>query len=452
LLSRHRLSDSPFARARVHISLTAGAAVAAAALALAGPAAALLGAGASQIDRAAQGLQQRPVYVDPRSGDVLSAADAQRIVNEIDARNAGPLYIVVMPESAANAAGGDPVGVLREIQSELGRPGTYAGVIGKHFRAGATGGILPRGRAAELATEAFNAHRSQGVTAVLLDFVDRVGAARGGGGGNPNGHNAGSTGLIVLGVLAAALAAYVLVRRRRSRRELAEVKHVARDDLITLGDEIRALDVDVSMPNANAEAKDHYNQAVEIYQHAEQALDRARRPQELAPVSEELERGRYEMQVAQALLEGSPPPERRPPCFFDPRHGPSVRDVEWAPPGGTPRPVPACAADALRVEQGEDPAMRQIDYAGRRIPYWAAPPVYAPFFGGFYGGFGGGGFLPGLLVGEALGGAWGPGLGGWPDQGAGGDGGGLGDFADPGGGDFGGGDFGGGDSGGGGDF
>jgi hypothetical protein len=443
--------DPSLALRRVFAALAAVAAVTAA-LALAGPAAALLGAGASQIDRAAQGLQQSPVYVDPRSGDVLSAADAQRVVNEIDARNAGPLYIAVLPGSAANAAGGDPVGVLREIQSELGRPGTYAGVIGKHFRAGATGGILPRGRAAQLATESFNAHHSQGVTAVLLDFVDRVGAARAGGGGNPNGHNAGSSGLIVLGVLAAALAAYVLVRRRRRQRELAEVKHVARDDLVGLGEEIRALDVDVSMPNASAEAKTHYNQAVEIYQGAEQALARARRPQELQPVSEELERGRYEMQVAQALLEGKPPPERRPPCFFDPRHGPSVRDVEWAPPGGAPRPVPACAADALRVEQGEDPAVREIDYAGRRIPYWAAPPIYSPFFGGFYGGFGGGGFLPGLLVGEALGGAWAPGLGGWSDQGNGDfDDGGQGDFADPGGGDFGGGDFGGGD-GGGGDF
>src|SRR3712207_7562347 len=42
-------------------------------------------------------------------------------------------------------------------------------------------------------------------------------------------------------------------------------------------------------------------------------------------------------------------------CFFDPRHGPSARDVEWAPPGGAPRLVPACAADAVRIEDGEDP-------------------------------------------------------------------------------------------------
>jgi hypothetical protein len=160
------------------------------------------------------------------------------------------------------------------------------------------------------------------------------------------------------------------------------------------------------------------------------------------------------MQTTQALLEGKPPPERRAPCFFDPRHGPSVRMVDWAPPGGTPRPVPACAVDAQRVEQGLDPQVREIEYAGRSVPYWAAPAAYTPFFGGFYGGFGGGGFLPGLLIGEMLGGGFGgwsdPGYGGgWDDGGNSGDGGdfgdgGLGDFGDAGGGDFGGGDFGGG--------
>jgi hypothetical protein len=203
------------------------------------------------------------------------------------------------------------------------------------------------------------------------------------------------------------------------------------------------------MPDANQEAKDHYNEAVQVYGAAEQSLDHARRPQDLAPVSSELERGRYEMEAAKALLAGKPVPERRPPCFFDPRHGPSTRDVMWAPPGGTPRPVPACEADALRVEEGLDPSVREVDYAGQRVPYWAAPAPYTPFFGGFYGGFGG--FLPGLLVGEALGGGFG---GGWADPGgwAGGD---QGDFGDGDAGDFsdGGGDFGGGDfGGGGGDF
>jgi hypothetical protein len=468
LFGRDRLPDSPLAGAacrRVYGGdalalirrLTLPVLLSAAALAFAAPASALVGIRASQIDHAIQGLRSSPVYVDPRSGNVLSADDARRIADEIEKRNAGPMYIVVLPGSAAHAVGGDPVGVLREIQSQLGRPGVYAGIIGTHFRAGATGGILPRGEAAKLATEAFSAHQNEGAAAVLMDFADRVGAARNGGGSSGDGGgSSGAGGLILLGVVGAGIAAVALTRRRRKREELEEVKRIARDDLVALGDDIRALDVDVAMPNANQDAKNHYNEAVDIYQRAEQGLDAARRPEDLEPVSSELERGRFEMQSAKALLEGKTPPERRAPCFFDPRHGPSVRMVDWAPPGGTPRPVPACAADAARVEEGLDPNVREVEYAGRQVPYWAAPPAYTPFFGGFYGGFGGGGFLPGLLIGEMLGG----GFGGWGDPGSGGDGssddgdfgdGGLGDFGGDGG-DFGGGDFGGGDFGGGGDF
>jgi hypothetical protein len=142
------------------------------------------------------------------------------------------------------------------------------------------------------------------------------------------------------------------------------------------------------------------------------------------------------MAVADALADGRPPPERTPPCFFDPRHGPSSREVEWAPAGGAPRLVPACEADAQRVERGEEPQSRQVMVGGAMTPYWAAPPV----FGGYFGGF-----LPGLLLGEMLMGGW-----GWGGYGAGPvDTGGSGfDGGDFGGGGFGGGDFGGG----GGDF
>lgn len=416
----------------------------------AAPAGALQSGGASTIDKAAEGLRSSPVYVDPRSAGVLNQSDAQRIAREIDAKNAGPMYIVVLPAAAADAAGGDPVSVLREIQQQLGRPGVYAGLIGKRFRAGATAGVLPKGETAKLADAAFKQHQSDGAAAVLLDFVDRVGAARNGGGSGGDG-SSGTSGLLLLGLIALGGGAFALVRRRNKRRELEQVKSVARDDLIALGDEIRALDVDASLPNASTDAKQHYNQAVEIYQSAEQGLDRARRTEDLRPISEELERGRYEMQSAQALFEGKEAPVRQAPCFFDPRHGPSVRTVEWAPPGGTPRPVPACAMDAERVEEGLDPDIRELDYGGRRIPYWAAPRAYTPFFGGFWGGFGGfGGFFPGLLVGEMLGGGGGW-VANWDDAGWSGEGDG-GDFGgDSGGGDFGGGggDFGGGDFGGG---
>ena len=98
--------------------------------------------------------------------------------------------------------------------------------------------------------------------------------------------------------------------------------------------------------------------------------------------------------------------------------------------------MPVCAADAARLEAGEEPDSRQVTVGGERMPYYQAPGYYGGYYaGGMFGGFGG--FLPGILFGSMIGGGWGGG-----DSFGGSDGGGFG------GGDFGGGDFGGGDFGG----
>ncbi|MBV9423927.1 MAG: hypothetical protein JOZ98_13515 [Solirubrobacterales bacterium] len=243
--------------------------------------------------------------------------------------------------------------------------------------------------------------------------------------------------------------------KTRREREWEEVRGSAQDDVVALGDDIRSLDVDIGMPGVSDEAKQRYEQALEAYQRASDIFDRAKRPEDLAPVSETLEEGRYAMACAKALIDGRPPPQRRPPCFFDPRHGPSTEDVQWAPPGGSLRPVPACAADALRIKEGFQPHGRQVTVDGRATDYWNAPRHYGPWAGGYFNGFGGGGLLSGLLMGSVLGaglgfgaeavgdlfGGDGDGDGGdggdWGDGGDGGDGGGWGDGGD--GGDWGGG-------------
>jgi hypothetical protein len=244
--------------------------------------------------------------------------------------------------------------------------------------------------------------------------------------------------------------------KTRREREWEEVRETARDDLVALGDDIRALDVDIQMPNVADDAKQRYEQALAAYQRASEIFDVAKRPEDLAPVTKTLEEGRYAMTATKALLEGKPVPERRPPCFFDPRHGPSTEDVNWAPEGGAPRSVPACAADALRVKEGFEPHGRQVIADGRPVDYWNAPRHYGPWMGGYYSGFGGGGLLSGLLMGSALGAGLGfagdaiedvfDGGGDWDDGGGGfGDGGGgfgddigqdLGDLGDSFGGDW----------------
>jgi hypothetical protein len=394
------------------------------------------------IDRAIAGLESDNVYVDPDADPTLTPAQVEALRERIVSERAGPMYVVVAAPGIAAEAGGDPGEALREIERGVRRAGTYVIVSGRTIRA--LSGVLESGEAGDLAAEAIETGGGD-LNAILLDFTERVGEERSGGG-----DEGGATGgLILLGLLGAGGAALLVGGRRRRARaaaEFEEAKRNARDDLVALGDDIRALDIDVQMPGVDPQAKADYDHAVARYMEAEELWERARRPEQLAPVASALEEGRWAMASAKARFNGETPPERRPPCFFDPRHGPSSRDVLWSPPYGQPRDVPACEADAQRVEHGDEPRAREVEWGGQRVPYWNAGPAYAPFAGGFFGGFGGG-LLPGLLIGSLLGGAMAPPVA-YGDQSAGDFGGGGFD-----GGGFGGGDFGGGfGGGGGGDF
>jgi hypothetical protein len=410
------------------------------------------------IDRAVAALNSDPVYVDPAAELAVSPADQDRLRRGIDNAGAGPVYVAILPTTAEQEAGGSPDGVLQAIHDALGRKGTYAAVIGRHFRAGSD--VLSPGVAGRLATEALDAHRGEGVTATLLDFVDRVAAGRssgtggGGGGGQPSAGGGAVIGLLIAGVVA-FLVFRAVRQRRRSQGELAEVKAAAHEDLIALAEDVQKLEQPVE---ANAQAKQEYTQALDSYDKASDSYDRVSRLRQLEGVTTALEEGRWHMSAAQAVLDGRDPPERRPPCFFDPRHGPSIRDVDWTPPGGAPRKVPACEADAQAVERGTQPTSREVMTGGRMVPYWSAPPHFGPWAGGYFTPFGGTGFLSGLFVGELLGGAFGGlgygswggagtagGFGNWDDRGGGGGGGDFGGGMSFGGGDFGGGGGGGGD-------
>ena len=398
------------------------------------------------LSEAAQALRDDPLYVRPAAERALSEREQARLRDLIAESGAGPMYIAVLPASARDEAGGDPTAALREIARELREPGVYAAVIGDSFRAGSVGVDVPAG---QLAGEALDAHASDGTYSVLAEFVRRVADVRAGGGSRGGGGGGGGFPVVLLLLLALPLGVFALSRRRQriraeqsARAELDEVKQVARQDLVALGDDIRALDLDVEMPDADPEGRAHYGQAVERYTQAEQALDHARRPEDIERVTSALEEGRWAMSAAKAELAGGDAPERRPPCFFDPRHGPSVGEVEWAPPGGQPRPVPVCAADLQHVRDGIDPEARQVPVGGQMVPYWQAGPAYGPWAGGFFGG----GLLPGLFIGSMLGGGFGMFGGTAADEAFASEADfGGGDFGDFGGGDFGGGGFGGGD-------
>ncbi|MGW2421805.1 hypothetical protein ACWC0C_21575 [Streptomyces sp. NPDC001709] len=425
----------------------------------------------TSISTIAQALRKSPVYVDPAASAQLPKAEADALAKRIKDANK-PLFIAVLP------AGYPTAHLFSGLRAATGVTGLYGIRLGDRFDARADSSVMSATARQNLVTSV----QGESAKAQLTDFTDRALANMGGhapkswGGSSGAGTGSFGTALIVAGavVVAGGAGTYALVRRNRRRHAeeqraaLDRLRVVVDEDITAFGEELDRLDFQPAEPGADDAMRADYEHALDAYDTAKQRMARASRPEDVRAVTEALEDGRFSLARLAARREGRPLPERRPPCFFDPRHGPSVSDATWTPPGGAPRQVPVCAADATRLADGRDPVMREVDTDHGRRPYWDAGPAYGPWAGGYFGG----GILPGLLVGTLLGsmmatpsyaadygtgyGDFGPGYGddfgggyeggdvSGTDFDAGDFGGGFGDGGDFGGSDGGGGDFGGG--------
>jgi len=418
------------------LALTAGLVIA-----LASPAAADVTDGASALRGG------DTVYVDPSASDLLSSADAATLTDQANATGL-PLFIAVLPENAGPADE-----VLVALNAEVGMSGVYAVVVGNEFRAGSTSGS-----AADLATAAFRAQGDNGAAAVLSEFITLVDERFGAGSDSAtpaasDGGGAGTLVVLLLLIVGGAVVVIVLVRRQRRQaaRQLATVRSAVDLDITEYGERLAA--VDLAAPGTDAYARADLQRALDDYDRARFAVASMKRPEDAAAVTAALEDGRYALACAEARQDGLPIPDRRPPCFIDPRHGPSAGDVLWAPPGLGPRDVPLCAACRTTVESGGVPAGLDVETLdGERRPYYQAGPQFGPYAQGYYSPFSG--VMGAVLVGTMLSSMWYmPGITAAPGMdtaglggGDGGFGGGFGGFDGGfGGGDFGGGDFGGGD-------
>jgi hypothetical protein len=400
------------------------------------------------------GLKHSKVYKDPEGSATISPSDVDRLNAAI---GDAPIYLMIMPLAPSY----EQRPFMQAVINGVHQKGTYAATFGESSGYATSDTIKG-------AWPLFQSSMRGASSPVngLLAFVANVKKAGGG-----TSHAGLVGGLVVLGlVIVVGLGLFLLVRTRRRRQQeqdaaaLAQLRTTVDEDITAFGEELDRIGFDPSAPTVSQEMRQDYTNALNSYDKAKSAIAAARRPADVQAVTAALEEGRFALATLAARTEGRALPERRPPCFFDPRHGPSVEDVNWTPPGGMSRPVPACAADATRIKDGLDPMTRTVAVGGEQRPYWDAGPTYAPWAGGYFGGYGGGGLLPGLLVGTMLGSMlsgphyYGPAGGGWVDGGDWGNGGdgGNGSFTDGfsgGGGDFGNFDWGGGgDSGGGGDW
>ncbi|GHH15774.1 hypothetical protein [Streptomyces lanatus] len=356
---------------------------------------------ATDLSQVAEALRDGPVYVDPAASDQLSSADAEALADKIEDADK-PVFVAVLPADQPTEK------LLLNLRTETGVTGLYGVRVGDRFDGAADASVMPQRAVNNLVGSVQSAGDPK---AQLNDFVDS--ALRNVRGTAPaswsdgGGSGVDVSGLIAAGAVLAAggAGAYALVRRNRRRHEaeqraaLEKLRVVVDEDITAFGEELDRLDFHPAEPGADDAMRADYERALDTYDQAKRLMDSARRPEEVKAVTQALEDGRFSLTQLAARREHRPLPERRPPCFFDPRHGPAVADETWTPPGGAAREVPVCAADRTRLSEGRDPVIREVDTDQGRRPYWEAGPAYGPWAGGYFGG----GLLPGLLVGTMLG-------------------------------------------------
>src|SRR4051794_12101338 len=198
--------------------------------------------------------------------------------------------------------------------------------------------------------------------------------------------------LIVLAVIAVVVIWSSRAGKKRElerrQRQLEPVKRLAYEDVTALGEQLQALDLELAGVDLDAGARADYQRALDAYESAKQSADAMTRPEDIGHATSIVEDGRYAIDCVRARVKGEPLPVRRPPCFFDPRHGISKTDMPWTFPDGSVKQVPACALDADRLRVGAAPDIRQVMVGPQRVPYWQGGPQYQPYARGYFGAFG----------------------------------------------------------------
>ncbi|MCX4697707.1 hypothetical protein [Streptomyces sp. NBC_01373] len=357
---------------------------------------------ATDVSTIAEALREDPVYVAPAAADQLSSADADALSEQIRAADKA-LFVAVLPADQPTEK------LFTDLRTATGITGLYALRVGDRFDAQADSSVLPSAAVDNLVSSVATEKDTE---TQLDDFADRAltnmgGAAPSAWDSTDNDGGGSTTALITAGavLVAGGGGAYALVRRRRRRHEeeqraaLEKLRVVVDEDITAFGEELDRLDFHPGEPAATDAMREDYERALDSYEKAKTFMAQAVKPEDVRAVTQSIEDGRFSLAKLAARREGRPLPERRAPCFFDPRHGPSVADVTWTPVDSAAREVPVCAADRTRLADGRDPVIREVDTDRGRRPYWDAGPAYGPWAGGYFGG----GILPGLLIGTMLG-------------------------------------------------
>ena len=295
-------------------------------IALLVPAAAAQGATPGGI---AAALEKDPVYVEDGSQPTLNAAEQGRLRVQIARQDIGRVKVAVVPKSTADQVGGIAA-LAQGIDRDLDAKGNLIVVAGPGIH------LITSYAPVEPATDALRKGVQENNDSSLADRLSagiegiaKVDPGASGDLGAGRTESAPSTSFpdlnettdsiadtvkLVLLIIAAAVALpfvigalWIVLRIRRRRRDEAEVLAEERDafrkEVVALGEQIRELDLDVSMPDADPAGRAAYERALAVYDEANAALTMRRSPGAMQRARAAIQHGNQEMAQAKRLLE-----------------------------------------------------------------------------------------------------------------------------------------------------
>lgn len=195
--------------------------------------------------------------------------------------------------------------------------------------------------------------------------------------------------LVVIG--GGAIALWVFVSRRNRARDVAarmdEVREVAKQKLDEVANDILEMENEVAV-SANPEVEEHYQRASAMYTKATEDNTRATTVREMLEVSEDLDTAIWELDSAEAILDGKLKPAKpEPKTEMTTPPPPSSREMREG--HGLPANVPGT------VDQFERRPQRRSSGTDEMLTMLMTMMAMGGMrgrggFGGFGGGFGGG--------------------------------------------------------------
>lgn len=203
----------------------------------------------------------------------------------------------------------------------------------------------------------------------------------------------GGSGAWVLLLIVALLVGLVVVAVRRSTKaakvrgagDLENARSEIKAQLDSMANDILDLSDRVKLAGS-ADAVRYFTFGSEAYSSATDEFDKARSLTELEALSGRIDEAAWQLDAAQAILDGQPVPAKPAAatarCFFDPTHRGPMEEATIHTSAGD-KEVLVCHQDAEKLRRGEQPAPRMINVGRTSVPAPAAPRSH----GG--GGFGG---------------------------------------------------------------